>query len=319
MLRRLLPFAFALAAACTGAANAQDYSAGKTPAQLFASDCSACHKSPQGLAKGSDTRSLANFLREHYTTKPESAGALAAFVAGAGGGSAEGKPKPGSAREKPEPAAASAKPRRPEQAGEAEQGQRPAPRPRAAVAGSEPKPGEEQRPAVRRQPVAGEGGRPVTTRHARPGEGARPETDQGPRPSATAEPKPRGRAPTPANAARREPEKPAAAQPAAVEDKLKSYISSGEEAKEAKAAEPAPSTEADRKLQGYATSGGSVTAIAGSPPKAAASADAATAAKPESEPGAEQPKPAAPVAGGERNRPRRAAAPVENDPSPDPQ
>ena len=46
-------------------ALAQDYSAGKTPTQLFASHCSACHKSPGGLAKGRDARSLTSFLKEH--------------------------------------------------------------------------------------------------------------------------------------------------------------------------------------------------------------------------------------------------------------
>ena len=61
-------------------AQGTDYSAGKTPAQLFAGDCSACHKTPRGLAKNRDTRALAGFLREHYTTKAASAGALAAYL-----------------------------------------------------------------------------------------------------------------------------------------------------------------------------------------------------------------------------------------------
>src|SRR6195256_3998347 len=74
------------AAGAAGAASAQDYTAGKTPAQLFQSDCTACHKSPQGLSKGLDARALTAFLREHYTTKEESAVALAAYIAGLGGG-----------------------------------------------------------------------------------------------------------------------------------------------------------------------------------------------------------------------------------------
>ena len=72
---------------------AQDFTAGKTAAQLFASDCSACHKSPAGLAKGQSASSLASFLREHYTTKVESAAALAAYVAGAGPGNARISPQ----------------------------------------------------------------------------------------------------------------------------------------------------------------------------------------------------------------------------------
>jgi hypothetical protein len=65
-----------------GAAAAQDFTAGKTPAQLFGSDCSTCHHQPNGLGRKYDTGSLAGFLREHYTTKPDSAGALAKYVMG---------------------------------------------------------------------------------------------------------------------------------------------------------------------------------------------------------------------------------------------
>lgn len=65
-----------------GAAVAQDFTAGKTPAQLFGSDCSTCHHLPNGLGKKYDIGSLGSFLREHYTTKPDSAGALARYVMG---------------------------------------------------------------------------------------------------------------------------------------------------------------------------------------------------------------------------------------------
>lgn len=93
--RRFWPFILGVAIMTSGAAAfAQDYTAGKTPAQLFASDCSGCHKSPQGLAKGKDTKSLASFLREHYTTKLETAGALAAYVAASGGDAAAQKQHP---------------------------------------------------------------------------------------------------------------------------------------------------------------------------------------------------------------------------------
>ena len=63
-------------------AFAQDLTQGKTPAQLFAGDCAACHKSPQGLAKSGDVRSIASFLTEHYTTKPDMAQALAGYKPG---------------------------------------------------------------------------------------------------------------------------------------------------------------------------------------------------------------------------------------------
>ncbi|MDQ2081009.1 hypothetical protein RA307_12520 [Xanthobacteraceae bacterium Astr-EGSB] len=104
MTIRLISFVLSFALGAAAAAQAQDYSAGKTPAQLFASDCSGCHKSPQGLAKGYDVRSLSSFLREHYTSKKESAGALANFVAAAGGGApAADKPARGSRTAAPEP------------------------------------------------------------------------------------------------------------------------------------------------------------------------------------------------------------------------
>ncbi len=71
------------ALALPGTALAQvDYSAGKSAPQLFSSDCSACHQSPQGLSKGRDAYTLANFLREHYTTGGASAGLLANYLAG---------------------------------------------------------------------------------------------------------------------------------------------------------------------------------------------------------------------------------------------
>ena len=53
---------------------------GKTPAQLFASDCSICHKSPQGLARAGGPFGLDSFLRTHYTASRESAGAIANYL-----------------------------------------------------------------------------------------------------------------------------------------------------------------------------------------------------------------------------------------------
>jgi hypothetical protein len=75
----IVGFAASFAAA---PAFAEDLTAGKTPAQLFRSDCGECHRSPNGLARGRDVGALAAFLREHYTTKFDTADALAAYVAG---------------------------------------------------------------------------------------------------------------------------------------------------------------------------------------------------------------------------------------------
>jgi len=64
-----------------GVATAQvDYSAGKTPEQLFNSDCSACHASPQVVGRGRDVRALTAFLGQHYTTKTQWAAALANYL-----------------------------------------------------------------------------------------------------------------------------------------------------------------------------------------------------------------------------------------------
>lgn len=65
----------------TNWAGAQDsLQQGKTPAQLFASDCAICHKSPQGLAKGGGLFGVQSFLRQHYTTSRETAAAIAAYL-----------------------------------------------------------------------------------------------------------------------------------------------------------------------------------------------------------------------------------------------
>jgi hypothetical protein len=69
-----------LAAACCAApADAQqgNLDAGKSPAQIFADTCSACHRRPQDLKRAS-----ASFLRSHYSTGSEEASAMAGYLAG---------------------------------------------------------------------------------------------------------------------------------------------------------------------------------------------------------------------------------------------
>jgi hypothetical protein len=60
--------------------QAQNLEAGKSPSQIFAGTCTACHKSARGLLKTVPPGSLAGFLRQHYTTSPEMAGLLSAFL-----------------------------------------------------------------------------------------------------------------------------------------------------------------------------------------------------------------------------------------------
>ena len=78
---RLLAAGFTLVA-LSAAANAQeDLDRGKTGAQLFASDCSGCHRSVQKLHTDvGGLFGLSGFLREHYTSSRHSAAAVAAYV-----------------------------------------------------------------------------------------------------------------------------------------------------------------------------------------------------------------------------------------------
>ena len=61
-------------------AQATNLEAGKTPSQIFAGTCNACHKAPRGLLKTVPASSLPSFLRQHYTTSPEMAGVLASYL-----------------------------------------------------------------------------------------------------------------------------------------------------------------------------------------------------------------------------------------------
>jgi hypothetical protein len=61
-------------------AQAQNLEAGKSPSQIFAGTCTACHKSPRGLLKTVPAGSLPGFLRQHYTTSSEMASLLSAFL-----------------------------------------------------------------------------------------------------------------------------------------------------------------------------------------------------------------------------------------------
>lgn len=70
-----------LTACLAGGAGAQEsLDRGRNSAQLFASDCSVCHKSPKGLARAGGLLGVDSFLREHYTTSRESAAAMAAYL-----------------------------------------------------------------------------------------------------------------------------------------------------------------------------------------------------------------------------------------------
>src|ERR1700682_2216016 len=78
--------------------RAQNLEAGKSPSQIFAGTCNACHKSPRGLLKTVPAGSLQGFLRQHYTTSPEMASLLSAFLVSNGATDTRyvgAQPKPG--------------------------------------------------------------------------------------------------------------------------------------------------------------------------------------------------------------------------------
>src|SRR3979490_1547465 len=218
-----------LVAGAAGSAAAQEYTAGKTPAPLFQSACSAGHKRPQALWRGMDQRSLAGFLREHYTTKQESAGALAAYVAGLGGG---GQRSPtGAAGQNPRPTVGIT---------ESEPGQKPGQRPRAnAVVAPEPKPATPESPKPRP--------RVVTAPAAEP---AQAPDDEGETSIMREDSSRRARTP----AAARDGAKPAGFPVDPTAAKLKSYGAAGGSAKETeRLAEPVKKGES--KVESYAGSG----------------------------------------------------------------
>jgi hypothetical protein len=86
-------------------AQTQNLEAGKSPSQIFAGTCNACHKSPRGLLKTVAPGSLPGFLRQHYTTSGDMASTLSAYLVSNGASDTRGgrdkpstEPKPAEAR-----------------------------------------------------------------------------------------------------------------------------------------------------------------------------------------------------------------------------
>jgi hypothetical protein len=81
-IARIVPWVMVAAAvgAMDAPARAQaNLYAGKSAAQIFADTCNACHRSPREI-KATNVA----FLREHYTTGPREAAAMAAYLASVG-------------------------------------------------------------------------------------------------------------------------------------------------------------------------------------------------------------------------------------------
>lgn len=78
---RLATVTFLIGCLTAAAVHAvENLEAGKTPGQIFAGTCNACHKSPRGLLKTVPPSSLPNFLRQHYTTSSDMASVLASYL-----------------------------------------------------------------------------------------------------------------------------------------------------------------------------------------------------------------------------------------------
>jgi mono/diheme cytochrome c family protein len=112
VLRRGIGLALGVwALSSVGMAHAQEnLDAGKTAAQLYASDCAICHKSPRGLSKVPGLLGLQSFLQEHYTASRESAARLAAYLKSIDTGPA---PAMAAHRHKTHPAASAKGPNKP--------------------------------------------------------------------------------------------------------------------------------------------------------------------------------------------------------------
>jgi hypothetical protein len=108
----------------------ENLEAGKSPAQIFAGTCNACHKSPRGLLRSVPPSSLPGFLRQHYTTSSDMASVLASYLVANGATDTRSQGK--EAKQGKDGAKEGAKEGRQEARAPAEQGARQQPRlPRA--------------------------------------------------------------------------------------------------------------------------------------------------------------------------------------------
>jgi hypothetical protein len=83
MLSRALSLATAMLVIvgfATDRVRAQNLEAGKSAAQIFSGNCTACHKGARGLLRTVPPGSLPGFLRQHYTTGPDMARMLSAYL-----------------------------------------------------------------------------------------------------------------------------------------------------------------------------------------------------------------------------------------------
>ena len=88
---RLLALAAIAFLSCSAASAQENIDAGKSAQKLFAQTCTACHRSPRGLAKGRFTLTLYMHLQQHYAANSSSAWALASYLNSVDGAKAAAK------------------------------------------------------------------------------------------------------------------------------------------------------------------------------------------------------------------------------------
>jgi mono/diheme cytochrome c family protein len=77
---RLLALAAIAFLSCSAASAQENIDAGKSAQKLFAETCTACHRSPRGLAKGRFSFTLYLYLQKHYASNSSSAWALTSYL-----------------------------------------------------------------------------------------------------------------------------------------------------------------------------------------------------------------------------------------------
>jgi hypothetical protein len=58
----------------------ENFDQGKTPQQLFNSDCGICHRRPEGLGASMSPQALGSFIAQHYTASKDVAGMLTGYL-----------------------------------------------------------------------------------------------------------------------------------------------------------------------------------------------------------------------------------------------
>jgi hypothetical protein len=270
MLSRALSLATVmLLIGCCAAERAQaqeNLEAGKSPSQIFADTCTACHKGSRGLLKTVSPGSLPGFLRQHYTTSPAMAGVLASYLISNGATDTRlsgGQPKAGKDGAKEGAKEAKQEPR-PEQVDRSGRKLRPAPESPEAKPEAEPR--SEPRQAARPE-NEGLQGRKRLARPAETPEGARPDLDGQVPPQVAGERGPDGRKLSPKQQRLSKRGRPSPEEPPKAEEPLTNEppAAARDEAKPEEAKPAGETSSQSAKVEPARESGGETSALRSDP------------------------------------------------------